>query len=172
MKELFITGIAAISLSACVTASEVDNLIPQTVSRLQSGSNLANAVTVNKLSDGNNGAFEGQISSDALSKALSTALGKGGLLATGESRYSVVPSLVHLEQPAIGFDMRVIAKINYLVKDASGKILMDKTVSTPYTAKMNEAFVGATRVKRANEGGSKREYFRFYKRTYFMVSSG
>lgn len=152
MKAIFISGIAAICLSACVTASEVDTLIPQTVQKLPAGSSLANAVTVKKLSGKSNGAFEGQISSEALSNALSSALEQSGFLASEEGNYSVMPSLVHLEQPAIGIDMKVTAKLNYLLKDSSGKILLDKTISTPYTAKMGEAFVGATRVKRANEG--------------------
>lgn len=152
MKLIFLSIAVGICLSACVTASEVGNLVPETTQSVPITSALKNAVSVTNLSVEGSGAFERQISSNALEEALAAALEKNGLLAMKQSQYNVIPILLHLEQPAIGIDMKVIAKINYLVKDSTGKILMDKTISTPYTAKMGEAFVGATRVKRANEG--------------------
>jgi len=161
MRQFYMIGVVAICLSACVTTSNVDTLIPQTLQIVPEGSSLTNAVTVKNLTSESTGAFDGQISSEALSSALSAALQQSGLLALEENKFSVFPTLIHLEQPGIGIDMKVTAKVNYLLKDSSGKILMDKTISTPYTAKMNEAFVGATRVKRANEGAIRENIAQF-----------
>lgn len=152
MKKILITACIAVTLSGCVTASEVSTLIPQTAIAIPDGSKLSQAVAVDTLSGEPSGAFKGQVSDEALSMALKEALSQSGMLANSDARYTVLPSLVHLKQPAAGISMKVTATVNYIVKDVDGKIVMEKTISTPYTAKFNEAFAGATRVKRANEG--------------------
>lgn len=152
MKNLLSISIIAITLTGCVTASEVNTLIPQTAVTVNSNSKLSQSVAVDTLSGDYKGAFKGQVSDESLSMALKNALRQSGMLAESSAKYTVLPSLVHLQQPALGIDMKVTAKVNYLVKNHSGKIVMDKTISTPYTAKFSEAFVGATRVRKANEG--------------------
>ncbi len=97
-------------------------------------------------------AFKGQVSDENLSQALEEALRQNGMFAEMEGKYTVLPSLVHLKQPALGLDMTVTAQVNYIVRDSGGKIVMEETVSTPYTATVGDAFVGVTRVRLANEG--------------------
>ena len=151
--KLLITAIAgSLLLAGCVTTSETDTLIPQTYTAVDPSSALSRAVTVTELGGDYTEVFKGQVSNAALSEALTQALSQSGMLADMNAKYSVVPNLVHLKQPAIGLDMTVTAKVNYIVKDASGRIVMDETLSTPHTVKMSDAFVGATRVRMANEG--------------------
>jgi hypothetical protein len=52
----------------------------------------------------------------------------------------------------MGFDMTVTSHVNYKVYDSSGQPFLLATIDAPYTAKMSDAFVGAQRLKKANEG--------------------
>ena len=153
MKKFLIACLAAPALAGCVTASETTALIPQAALSLPTDSRLNEAVSVTTLSQSNDSAFSAQVSDEALADALTAALRQNGLLSVDEGVYSVVPRLVHLEQPMAGFDMTVTATINYLVKATdTGSVVLDKTISSTFTAGATSAFAGATRVRLANEG--------------------
>ena len=53
----------------------------------------------------------------------------------------------------MGFDMTVTATVRYsLIERISGREVFSRSIPTPYTAKMGDAFVGSERLKLANEG--------------------
>ena len=61
--------------------------------------------------------------------------------------------LVDLDQPNMGFDIEVTAKVHYkLTELASGNKIIDDTITTPHTTDMSDAFMGTERLRLANEG--------------------
>ena len=128
MKKVLFTSVFALALVGCVTASEVSTLVPQSINSVDSSSKLSQAVSVESLSAEASGAYKNQVSDEALASALKEALSQNGMLATEGAAYTVIPNVVDLKQPAIGIDMKVTATVNYIVKDESGKIVMDKTI--------------------------------------------
>ena len=68
-------------------------------------------------------------------------------------RYLLMAHLEKLEQPFMGFDMTVTAAVAYtLIERSTGKTVWQKSIATPYTAKVGDAFVGTERLRLANEG--------------------
>lgn len=95
------------------------------------------------------------VGSSEFERALEDSLRSVGMLAANRQsgRFQLIAHLAKLEQPFAGFDMTVTATVNYtLVERASGKTVWEKSLSTPYTAKMGDAFVGSERLRLANEG--------------------
>lgn len=100
-----------------------------------------------------NPAWTSQVSNAEFQAALTASLKAAGLLAAGPARYSLKAALVKLDQPFVGLDMTVTATVQYAVTDTTtGKVVWSESVVTPHTATMGDAFVGATRLKLANEG--------------------
>jgi hypothetical protein len=105
-----------------------------------------------------NPAWTSQIDDASFREALVESLRAAGLLSPGPSApLAVQARLVKLDQPMFGLDMTVTSIVHYTVKDVrNGAVLVDEDVTAAHTAKMGEAFVGATRLKLANEGSARR----------------
>jgi hypothetical protein len=87
------------------------------------------------------------------------------MLAEGQARYTLVASLVSLQQPALGFDMTVTATVQYALTDnTTGTVVWHEAVATPHTATVSDAFVGGTRLRLANEGAVRKNIARLIER--------
>ena len=83
-------------------------------------------------------------------EALRISLGMHGL--AGE-RLVVDGALQNLVQPLLGFDMTVTATAQYRVTErATGRVLFDQVISTPFTARFGSHLYGVERLRLANEG--------------------
>ncbi|WP_164962446.1 hypothetical protein [Rubrivivax sp. JA1026] len=95
------------------------------------------------------------VSSEEFARALEASLRGAGLLADNRqgSKYLLTAHLLKLDQPLMGASMTVTATVQYtLVERATGKDVFSRTLVTPFTAAWNAAFLGAERLKLANEG--------------------
>ena len=95
------------------------------------------------------------VGSSEFEQALEASLRDAGLLAAGKQagKYTLVAHLENVDQPLGGFNMTVTATVAYsLVERASGKEVLNRKVSLPYTASFDAAFVGSERLRIANEG--------------------
>lgn len=64
--------------------------------------------------------------------------------------------LVRIDQPMFGLNMTVTVESNWILTRTGDKsVIWQKAVISTYTAKVGEAFVGATRVRLANEGAAR-----------------
>jgi hypothetical protein len=98
-----------------------------------------------------------QITSEAFLEAVAQSVQKSGLFAavlkTPGADFDLQISCVNGDEPAFGFNMTVDLVTRWaLTKKSSGEALFRENVSTTYTAKMGDAFAGATRLRLANEG--------------------
>lgn len=95
------------------------------------------------------------VGSSEFEQALEASLRDAGLLAGGKQagKYTLVAHLENVDQPLGGFNMTVTATVSYsLVERATGKEVLSRRVSLPYTASFDSAFAGSERLRIANEG--------------------
>ena len=95
------------------------------------------------------------VGSSEFEQALEASLREAGLLAAGKQagKYTLIAHLENVDQPMAGFNMTVTATVAYsLVERATGKEVLSRKVSLPYTASFNAAFAGTERLRIANEG--------------------
>ena len=94
-----------------------------------------------------------RVSNEDFAEALSQSLNAHTILAVNGARLELAAQLIELKQPFVGLDMTVTARVKYTLRRlADGAVLFDKEISTPYTAKVSESFVGVERLRLANEG--------------------
>lgn len=100
-----------------------------------------------------NAMWVSKVDNDAFHTALDNSLGSAGLKAASDGcQFPIDVNLLGLSQPMMGFDMTVTSHVNYKVYDQKAQPLLLETVDAPYTAKVGDAFIGAERLRLANEG--------------------
>lgn len=104
--------------------------------------------------NGDNRNWQSSVGNPEFEAALKSSLRATGLLAEGRAgQYALSAQLIEIDQPFIGFNMTVTAKVGYTVAEqASGKILWQRTLVTPYTASFGDSLLGIERLRLANEG--------------------
>lgn len=152
---------SALWLGGCATPATSVNMTVRaadaTEARARTPDALKTNVALRDVTGGKetNPAWLSNVSSSEFERALEESLRSVGMLSANRQlgRYQLVAHLEKLDQPLIGFDMTVTANVGYLlVERASGKTVWQKTLVTPYTAKVSDAFVGSERLRLANEG--------------------
>jgi hypothetical protein len=64
--------------------------------------------------------------------------------------------IVRVQQPLFGFSMTVSVETSWILKNrATNEVLWQKPIVGTYTAPAGAAFVGATRLRLANEGAAR-----------------
>lgn len=86
--------------------------------------------------------------------ALENSLRANGLLSSDPTAapYRLTAALEKVDQPVMGFDLRVTSTVNYRVTAPDGVIFFEKRVTHAFTAGVGDAFSAAERLRLANEG--------------------
>lgn len=160
MKKQIILTVAILALSGCASASKPGAMVPALTEAtiIKSDSRLANAVTVGTVEGGKktNPLWTSEVSSEDFAEALRQSFSAHAMLASDSGTYRLDANLENLKQPAIGIDMKVTATIAYtLTEVATGDIVYEDTIETPYTAQFSDSFVAVKRLQLANEGSIK-----------------
>ncbi|MGH8453768.1 MAG: hypothetical protein ACRES4_03165 [Nevskiales bacterium] len=155
-------ALTVLILSGCATAARVDQMtVDSTASPQHTGDTpLKGSVSVETVSggEGTNPLWTSEIGNEEFRSALENSLRAARLLATdvSESRYTLKATLVSVQQPMVGFDMTVTTTVLYALSDRSvNAAVFEKSITTPYTATVGDAFLGFERLKLANEGSAR-----------------
>lgn len=158
---LGLSVVSAIWLVGCATPASSTNMTLRaaeaTEVRQRTPEALKGNVALRDVTGGKetNPAWVSNVSSSEFERALEESLRSVGMLSSNRQtgRYQLVAHLEKLDQPFAGFDMTVTSTVGYsLVERSTGKAVWQKSLVTPYTAKMGDAFVGSERLRLANEG--------------------
>lgn len=130
---------------------------PSIANRIAAPSALRGNVAIRDVTGGRetNPMWVSNVGSAEFEGALVGSLRSAGMYSVNRqaSRFFLTAHLQELNQPFLGFEMTVTATVNYtLTERATGKDVFARTISTPYTAKLADAFYGPERLKLANEG--------------------
>lgn len=148
-------------LSGCATQARSDHMtVLATPQQRMVETPLRNNVAVLEVSGGQstNRLWASKVGNAEFSQALSSSLADAGLLAAGpaSARYTLSARMERIEQPITGMSLTVTATVSYsLVERASGRELLHRTFTLPYTAPFGETFGAIDRMRLANEGAVK-----------------
>ena len=161
-RVLLICGLATTALATgCATPANSVNMVVRagdaTTARSATPEALKANIAIRDVTGGKetNPMWISNVGSSDFERALEDSLRSVGMLAANRQsgRYQLVAHLEKLEQPFLGFDMTVTAAVAYtLIERSTGKTVWQKSIATPYTAKVGDAFVGTERLRLANEG--------------------
>lgn len=148
-------GVMVALLGACASSADPKAMIvaPQTAAKPFPQA-LQHAMCVRTLSGGEetNPLWFSKVGDADFKAALSSSLDNAGLAASSGCPYPIDVNLLGLSQPFGGFDMTVTAHVNYKVYNPAKTPILLETINSPYTATVSDAFVGAERMRKANEG--------------------
>lgn len=147
---LFLTGCAAPArIDQMVSVAAPQQRVAQTPLRAN--------VAVREVSGGKetNPMWVSNVGNSEFEQALEGSLRDAGLLSAGKQagKYTLIAHLENVEQPMMGLAMTVTATVSYsLVERATGKEVINRRITLPYTAAFSSAFAGTERLRLANEG--------------------
>lgn len=149
--------LSALVLAGCATPARVGQMTVDVSPQYRTQPTpLRNNLAIKEVTGGGetNPLWASKVSSSAFEDALEESLKGAGLLAdrqTGD--FVLTADLAKLDQPIIGIAMTVTSSVRYLVVErASGRTVLDETLTTPYTAKFTDSLLATERLKLANEG--------------------
>jgi hypothetical protein len=95
------------------------------------------------------------ITNEGFQQALQHSLIESGLFTrTGGGGYELTAYIAGIEQPAMGFSMRVNLEVSYTLR-RHGSVIWKKSIRTSYVAPVGEAFAGTVRLRKATEGAAR-----------------
>ncbi len=157
--RVFFLGLAALGLSACAEPAKVENMAISATAGAGAPSDpeLAGAVCVTSVTGGEetNALWTSEVDDASFRQALEASLANNGLSAPSADAclFGLEANLLGLAQPVAGFNMTVTSHVNYTVlRQPDGESYFLTTVTEPFTATVNDAFAGVTRLRLANEG--------------------
>lgn len=152
---------AAVVLSGCAAPARIDKMTAVASTQQRTAPTpLRSNVAVRDVTGGKetNGMGASNIGNSEFEQALEASLRDAGLLSAGKQagKYTLIAHMEDVIQPMFGASMTVTVTVSYsLVERATGKEVLNRRVSLPYTAAWDAAFVGVERVRIANEGAVK-----------------
>jgi len=168
VKAYFYFLILVFFIFSCSTMPRVAEMVPETQDI--EFKSTGKSVKVGFASGGRDEtAFSGsQINSRDMRKALIIAIEKSNLFSEvaqeGTKDYDVSFRIMSQDQPSFGIGMTVSLKVLYkLVNISTEDVVFEKLIISKFTAGMGDAFVGATRLKMANEGAVRENIHSFLK---------
>ena len=102
-----------------------------------------------------------QIADEVFAQALRHSIEQSGLFARaqidGVAPYQLQAFIAQVNQPMFGASVTVSMEVDYtLARTEPKEVVWRKAVSSTYTAPFSSAFVGATRLRLANEGAARK----------------
>jgi len=157
-----------VGLHGCATPARVDSMrVSGTPSQRIAPSPFRGNLSIGEVIGGKetNPLWTSQVGSAQFERALEASLGDLGLLAPRQGGQFVLNSaLEKMEQPLLGVSFTVTSTVHYAITErATGKRLLDKSLTTPYTAEFSDALLGVERLRLANEGAIRENISRFIK---------
>ena len=161
MKNLTIASIVVMSaalLSGCAAPARIDQMTSTaTPAQRIAKSAMRNNVAVREVSGGKetNPMWVSNVGNSEFEQALENSLRDAGLLSVGKQagKYTLTAHMEKVDQPLMGISMTVSVTVGYsLIERASGKEILNRRISLPYTASFDAAFMGTERLRLANEG--------------------
>lgn len=147
---------ALAALGGCASAAKPEAMVFQTqASAKPFPQPLLHGMCVRTVSGGEktNPLWVSKVDDAGFRTALGSSLDSAGLTAAADAcSFPIDVNLLGLSQPSIGFDMTVTSHVNYKVYDKANQPLLLETIDMPFTATVSDAFVGAERLRLANEG--------------------
>ena len=171
LGNLILLSLLVGSLVGCASAARLDKMAVTNISqqKFSDRSPFTKAIFLQGVSGGKetNPLWQSNVNNSEFEGALKVSMQAHGLLAVDENRgrYLLNAKLVNLDKPFVGFDMKVTSTIRYtLTLKGRNNPMLDDSITASYTATVNDAFLGAERLRLANEGSIRENIRQFLKK--------
>ncbi len=152
----------AATLAGCAAPARVDQMRSTPSMQLRMNNSnipLKGQVAIKEVTGGQetNPMWTSEVSSADFERALELSLADAGLGALRQTgKYQLIADLQNLDQPLLGINFTVTAKVRYqLIERKRNITVAERAISSPYTATISDSFLGVERLKLANEGAVK-----------------
>ena len=145
-------------LTGCAAPARIDQMTAHATPQQRIGQTpLRSNVAVKDVAGGKetNPMWVSNVGNSEFEQALEGSLRDAGLLPNGKQagKYLLIAHLERVDQPMAGFDMTVTVGVMYsVIERTTGKEILTRRISVPYTASFSAAFAGTERLRIANEG--------------------
>ncbi len=152
-----LAAIMVSALAACATGARSGAMTAplDTAHLIDTTSPFYQSMSVGSVEGGEktNPLLQSKVANEDFKAALEQSLKLNTMLADTNGKYNIAVTIIDLKQPTIGLGMTVTATVHYIVTPkAGGSAVFDQYLTSPYTAKFSDAFVGVERLRLANEG--------------------
>lgn len=149
------------SLSACASGARTGAMTAPVSSTtiISESSSLRKSITVAEVSGGKetNPLWASNVGNTEFKAALEQSLMLHALHEAATPLYKLEANLIKIDQPFVGFDMTVGARVSYrLATVDTNERVYEREVQCEYTAALSDAFLGYERLRLANEGAIKK----------------
>lgn len=152
LTVLGLSGLAGVLLVGCGSAKP-DAMMPVGISASHRGGQAIQAQVVGGTETTPMGGSG--ITNEEFRTALESSLVRSGLFrAAGPGGYQLEAFIADIDQPVIGFSMRVNLDVSYVLR-RGGTTVWRKSIRSTYVAPTGEAFVGGVRLRKATEGAAR-----------------
>ncbi|MBY0336640.1 MAG: hypothetical protein K2X11_08505 [Acetobacteraceae bacterium] len=150
-------GLLAVALVGCAAGANPGAMVPPVSGEtiVSTGSRLRQAVAVGTISGGRetNPLWTSQVSDPAFAEALRQSLATHALLSVNNQAFRLDARLLELNQPFIGLDMEVTARVAYrLTRVSDGAVVFETEIRSPFTATFGSSLYAVERLRLGNEG--------------------
>jgi hypothetical protein len=154
-SQTLLTVAATVILASCAAPADPSHMVPTNAAVRRSHRSTVD-LEVGGGRD-TNPLSTSQVENEGFRKALQDSLLRYGVFSrvvqNESATYRLDVALVDLRQPAFGFNVTVVAKIQWaLMDEKTSRIVWRETFETPYTATVGQAVYGVHRLELANEG--------------------
>jgi hypothetical protein len=157
MKKLLLLTLFATFLVGCASGAKFENMAYTDSSGLTYDKNIKKSVGLSAVNGGSetNPLWTSEISSDAYREAVKLSLSTAGLFSEN-GRYQLTVTLLNVDQPMFGLDLKVTTIVSYVLTDTkTNKVLLNDTVTAIHTATFGDAAIAIKRLRLANEGSGR-----------------
>lgn len=147
--------VATLLTAACAQGARTDAMIARPATPLPEASALRQAVAVGSVTGGQatSPLWTSQVANEDFTAALRVSLNAHAMIDLSGRRLRLDAVLTNLSQPFVGLDMTVTAVVAYRLTDvATGRVVFDRVIATPFTADFAASLLGVERLRVANEG--------------------
>lgn len=149
---------AALLFGGCATASQPAAMIATITSPVTRHSESVSVAVTGGSETSGMGASK--ISNADFAEAITSSIAQSGvfsrIMPAGSGDYALGVQIVRLDQPMFGLSFTVTLECTWrLTRQSDGRIVWEKSISTPFTASTSDAFAGTTRLRLANEGAAR-----------------
>lgn len=149
-------AVAAV-MAGCATESKPENMVPLTVDGGAKHSQSVGVVVAGGSATSSLG--KSQISNEAFQQAIVAGIEKNKTFAStikgAGGDYALAVTVVSMDQPSFGLSFTVKMEAAWSLKKADGTVVMQESIKSEGTAGATDAFVGAERLRLANEAAAR-----------------
>jgi len=157
-SKLLISIILITILAGCASSPRVMNMVPVVDNSTFASTNKTLKVSTVYGGEKSDPWIKGsRIDNDSFMQALIQALTNSNLFTkinpADQADLILTPELLSQDQPAMGLNMTATLVVRYTLKNnTDGAKIWQKYIISKFTATVGDAFVGTTRLNKANEG--------------------